>query len=87
MNFLDKKISGEDLLFRAVSSQVSSARESLTSVFGMGTGVASPLISPEWLEAQGLRLQNCIEGIFMKRDIWKVEGKDFSFHVWVMCQG
>jgi len=39
------------------------------------------------LEAQGLRLQNCIEGIFMKRDTWKVEGKDFSFHVWVMCQG
>ena len=34
--------SGEDLFFRAVASQVSSALESLTAVFGMGTGVASP---------------------------------------------
>ena len=61
-DFLDKKISGEYLLFRAVASQVSSARESLTSVFGMGTGVAAPSVLPEWLEARGLRLQNCIEG-------------------------
>ena len=30
------------LLFRAASSQVSSARVSLTAVFGMGTGVPSP---------------------------------------------
>ena len=29
---------GYDLFFRAVSSQVSSALQSLTSVFGMGTG-------------------------------------------------
>jgi hypothetical protein len=29
---------GENLFFRAVTSQVSSARASLTSVFGMGTG-------------------------------------------------
>ena len=47
-----KKISGEYLLSRAVASQISSARESLTSVFGMGTGVASPLNSPEWLKAR-----------------------------------
>jgi hypothetical protein len=49
---LGKKISGEYLLSRAVASQISSARESLTSVFGMGTGVASPSVSPEWLEAR-----------------------------------
>ena len=33
---------GEDLFSRAVSSQVSSALMSLTSVFGMGTGGSSP---------------------------------------------
>ena len=33
---------GENLFFRAVSSQVSSAPASLTSVFGMGTGGPSP---------------------------------------------
>ena len=32
---------GANLFFRAVSSQVSSAQLSLTSVFGMGTGVPS----------------------------------------------
>ena len=40
---LRKKISGNVLLSQAVSHQVSSALRSLTSVFGMGTGVASPL--------------------------------------------
>ncbi len=33
---------GENLFSRAVTSQVSSARASLTSVFGMGTGGPSP---------------------------------------------
>ena len=40
-----------DLFSRVVSNQISSACESLTSVFGMGTGVASPSYSPEWLRA------------------------------------
>ena len=39
--------SGGDLFFRAVTSQVSSARESLTTVFGMGTGVTSLSYPPE----------------------------------------
>ena len=39
--------SGGDLFSRAVTSQVSSALESLTAVFGMGTGVASPSFPPE----------------------------------------
>ena len=38
---------GDDLLSHTVSHAVSSALEGLTSVFGMGTGVAPPLRSPE----------------------------------------
>ena len=37
---------GEYLSSRAVASQVLSARQSLTSVFGMGTGGPSALITP-----------------------------------------
>ena len=38
---------GKDLFSQAVSHQVPSALRSLTSVFEMGTGVASPLYSPD----------------------------------------
>ena len=38
----------DDLFSRAVSGKVSSARTSLTSVFGMGTGGTSPPLSPQW---------------------------------------
>ena len=38
--------SGDDLLSRAASRQVSSALQSLTTVFGMGTGVTSASLSP-----------------------------------------
>ena len=37
---------GDGLFSRKAALSVSSALESLTSVFGMGTGVASPLESP-----------------------------------------
>ena len=37
-----QKVSGSDLLSRAVSREVPSALEGLTSVFGMGTGVTPP---------------------------------------------
>ena len=40
--------SGNDLLSRAVSSQVPSALKGLTSVFGMGTGGTLSLLSPEF---------------------------------------
>ena len=40
---------GSFLLSRAVTSQVSSALQSLTSVFGMGTGVSSVLSPPSYL--------------------------------------
>src|SRR5512140_1938667 len=41
-----RKNPGDDLFSRKAALSVSSALESLTSVFGMGTGVASPLVSP-----------------------------------------
>ena len=37
---------GDDLFSREAALSVSSALESLTSVFGMGTGMASPPMSP-----------------------------------------
>ena len=33
---------GSDFLFRGPTSELPKAQESLTTVFGMGTGVASP---------------------------------------------
>ena len=38
---------GDDLLSRDPAVRVPSALESLTSVFGMGTGVTSPLLPPD----------------------------------------
>ena len=43
-----------DLFFRAVASQVFSAQLSLTSVFGMGTGGPSTLMSLTMVHLQGL---------------------------------
>lgn len=45
---LASRKTGNDLLSQAVSRQVSSALGSLTAVFGMGTGVSSPLLSPDF---------------------------------------
>ena len=42
----DAKEPGDDLFCRGAAPSVFSALESLTSVFGMGTGMASPLQSP-----------------------------------------
>ena len=42
-----QKKSGDDLSSQQGNPQVFSALASLTSVFGMGTGVSSPLLSPE----------------------------------------
>ena len=47
--------SGNYLLSRAVTHQVSSAWRSLTTVFGMGTGVTSLLSSPNGVEIRSLR--------------------------------
>ena len=46
-----RKNPGDDLFSRKAALSVSSALESLTSVFGMGTGVASPLLSPGFLRS------------------------------------
>ena len=43
--------SGSDLLSQAVTRQVPSALEVLTTVFEMGTGVAPPLSPPETLHS------------------------------------
>ena len=45
--FYKKKKNGSDLLSHIVSHAVPSALRSLTSVFGMGTGVSSSLRPPE----------------------------------------
>ena len=49
-----KKNPGGDLLSHRISPAVPSALEGLTSVFGMGTGVAPPAVPPE-NEARNLR--------------------------------
>ena len=46
---------GDDLFSRKAALSVSSALESLTSVFGMGTGVASPLESPGFVASGAFR--------------------------------
>ncbi len=43
---IEMKYPGDDLFSQEVAPRVSSALESLTSVFGMGTGGTSPLASP-----------------------------------------
>ena len=62
---LPQRGSGSDLSSRAVSSQVLSALESLTTVFGMGTGGTSPSLPP--VDFQGLHLavhpDNCTNRI------------------------
>ena len=50
--------SGSDLLSRAVSSQVPSARRGLTSVFGMGTGGSLLPLPPEILRAARSRFRS-----------------------------
>ena len=58
------KKTGNVLLSQAASHQVSSALRSLTSVFEMGTGVASPLLSPDFPYIEGvpskLNILSCI---------------------------
>jgi hypothetical protein len=44
---LIKIFPGGDLLSRGLTPRVPSALEGLTTVFGMGTGVAPPLYPPE----------------------------------------
>ena len=65
---------GNVLLSRAVAHQVSSALESLTSVFGMGTGVTSPLLSPDIL----LSKMSCPRLVGTSSAPSKLNNNDFS---------
>ena len=51
----ERKNPGDDLFSRKAALSVSSALESLTSVFGMGTGMASPLESPGFFASGSFR--------------------------------
>ena len=53
----EKEKTGNVLLSQAASRQVSSALRSLTTVFEMGTGVTSSLLSPDFL-IEGSHPQN-----------------------------
>jgi hypothetical protein len=57
---------GNDLPSQGLSSQVLSALESLTSVFGMGTGVASPPSSPGILFSQNYTVKAFCLGFFLR---------------------
>ena len=53
-----RRKTGDVLISQGVAPQVSSALKSLTSVFGMGTGVSSSLLSPDFHYFEGLYPQN-----------------------------
>ena len=55
--------SGDVLLSQAVAHQVSSALRSLTSVFEMGTGVASSLLSPQVAESAAFTVPSKLNNI------------------------
>ena len=57
-SFVLRTYSGSDLSSRAVTHQVFSALQSLTSVFGMGTGVTSAPLPPDIFFSESLCFQN-----------------------------
>ena len=70
---------GENLFFRAVSSQVSSAPASLTSVFGMGTGGPSRQSTPTIQFASSLDSFNIIPQPFENcKPFFKIFRKNFT---------
>ena len=70
---------GENLFFRAVSSQVSSAPASLTSVFGMGTGGPSRQSTPTIQFAASLDSFNIIPQPFENcKPFFKIFRKNFA---------
>ena len=75
--------SGGDLFFRAVTSQVSWAPKSLTTVFGMGTGVASWSYPPEWLRMRKApsKPHRGRRAVSDKTGIEPVKGGNGTFHI------
>ena len=70
---------GENLFFRTVSSQVSSAPASLTSVFGMGTGGPSRQSTPTIQFAASLDSFNIIPQPFENcKPFFKIYRKNFA---------
>ena len=70
---------GENLFFRTVSSQVSSAPASLTSVFGMGTGGPSRQSTPTIQFAASLDSFNIIPQPFENcKPFFKIFRKNFA---------
>ena len=70
---------GENLFFRTVSSQVSSAPASLTSVFGMGTGGPSRQSTPTIQFAASLDSFNIIPQPFENcKPFFKIFRKNFT---------
>ena len=70
---------GENLFFRTVSSQVSSAPASLTSVFGMGTGGPSRQSTPTMQFAASLDSFNIIPQPFENcKPFFKIFRKNFA---------
>jgi hypothetical protein len=62
---LIKIFPGGDLLSRGLTPRVPSALEGLTTVFGMGTGVAPPLYPPERAEVGGRKLEAGFLNLFI----------------------
>ena len=62
--YLNIKKSGDNLFSQQGNLQISSAHWSLTSVFGMGTGIASMLSSPEMFSVY-MYTQKYIEKVFL----------------------
>ena len=58
---------GDDLFSRKAALSVSSALESLTSVFGMGTGVASPPESPGFVASGRGRQRHGADPVWVRR--------------------
>ena len=74
-----KREAGIYLFSQAVSSQLSSAQVSLTSVFGMGTGGTSPSLTPA--TQMTLSLASLLEGMYPQteyRTAWQTEYQFFK---------
>ena len=79
---------GTYLFYQAASSQVSSARVSLTAVFGMGTGVPSPSSAPTiemFAEFYSLREPSELNKVTLK-SVWKEPAAGYGVIITASCQ-
>ena len=67
----NNKKSGDVLISQRVTPQVSSALRSLTTVFGMGTGGSSSLLSPQVAESAAFTVPSKLNNITkLLKTIW-----------------